>query len=348
MIFMKNRCRYLETRIKIFMMSICAIAVLLVICMDRAWIFPERLWKIVLVLVPLSMTGIGYLWIIKPYKRLINQVQRFSDGYISLKDLNDMKISIAPEIDRMLCHTDKIITSSRTLDLSKRQAQYRALQNQINPHFLYNTLEGIRSEAIIAGLDNLADMTEALAIFFRYTISKVENLVTVEDELENCATYFKIQQYRFGNRIRLEIDKDEEDWEEILHCKIPKLTLQPILENSIIHGIELKLEDGLVRISISRTQSRLIIRVADNGVGMNRETLEKLNAKLGSKEEVVQNYTQPEKGGIALVNVNNRINLIFGEEYGMHVYSLENVGTTVELTIPAVTNENGLKKKELQ
>ena len=83
-------------------------------------------------------------------------------------------------------------------------------------------------------------------------------------------------------------------------------------------------------------------------MGMNRETLEKLNAKLGSKEEVVQNYTQPEKGGIALVNVNNRIHLIFGEEYGMHVYSLENVGTTVELTIPAVTNENGLKKKELQ
>ena len=88
--------------------------------------------------------------------------------------------------------------STRTLDLSKRQAQYRALQNQINPHFLYNTLEGIRSEAIIAGLDNLADMTEALAIFFRYTISKVENLVTVEEELENCATYFKIQQYHFG------------------------------------------------------------------------------------------------------------------------------------------------------
>lgn len=90
-------------------------------------------------------------------------------------------------------------------------------------------------------------MTEALAIFFRYTISKVENLVTVEEELENCATYFKIQQYRFGSRIHLEIEQDEEDWDDILHCMIQKLTLQPILENSIIHGIELKLDEEKLR-----------------------------------------------------------------------------------------------------
>lgn len=292
------------------------------------------------------MVGVGYLWIGKPYKKLVSQVERFSDGYISLDDLNDTNAAISPELERMVRHMSEIITATRTLDMSKRQAQYRALQNQINPHFLYNTLEGIRSEAIIAGLDNLADMTEALAIFFRYTISKVENLVTVEEELENCGTYFKIQQYRFGNRIHLEIEKDEEDWDDILHCMIPKLTLQPILENSIIHGIELKLDEGMVKISISRTQTRLLIKVSDDGVGMNRETLDKLNAKLGSKEEEVKNYAQPEKGGVALVNVNNRIHLMFGEEYGMHVYSLENVGTSVELSIPVIYNENELKKKE--
>lgn len=273
-------------------------------------------------------------------------MQRFSDGYISLADLTDVEVAISPEFERMARHMNKIVTATRTLDMSKRQAQYRALQNQINPHFLYNTLEGIRSEAIMAGLDNLADMTEALAIFFRYTISKVENLVTVEEELENCATYFKIQQYRFGSRIHLEIEQDEEDWDDILHCMIPKLTLQPILENSIIHGIELKLDEGKVMISISRTKSRLLIKVSDDGVGMNRETLDKLNAKLGSKEEEVKNYTQPEKGGVALVNVNNRIHLIFGEEYGMHVYSLENMGTSVELSIPVIYNENELKKKD--
>lgn len=342
----KKKLKYLVTRIEIFLILLCVFGILLALCLDQAWILPEGFWKLMMVLLPILMAVVWYLWIGKPYKRLIAQIERFSDGYISLDDLNDTETTVSPEIERMVHHMSKIITATRTLDMSKRQAQYRALQNQINPHFLYNTLEGIRSEAIIAGLDNLADMTEALAIFFRYTISKVENLVTVEEELENCRTYFKIQQYRFGNRIHLEIEKDEEDWEDILHCMIPKLTLQPILENSIIHGIELKLDEGMVKISISRTQTRLLIKVSDDGVGMNRETLDKLNAKLGSKEEEVKNYAQPEKGGVALVNVNNRIHLMFGEEYGMHVYSLENVGTSVELSIPVIYNENELKKKE--
>ena len=343
----KEKFRYLDVRLKVSFVVVCFVAFLLVLCLDREWIFPEGFWELILILLPVILIGIAYLWIWKPYRKLISQVQRFSDGYISLTDLNDVEVAISPEMERMVRHMSKIVTATRTLDMSKRQAQYRALQNQINPHFLYNTLEGIRSEAIIAGLDNLADMTEALAIFFRYTISKVENLVTVEEELDNCATYFKIQQYRFGNRIHLEIEQDDEVWEDILHCMIPKLTLQPILENSIIHGIELKLDEGKVTISISRTQSRLLIKVSDDGVGMNRETLDKLNAKLGSKEEEVKNYTQPEKGGVALVNVNNRIHLLFGEEYGMHVYSLENVGTSVELSIPVIYNENELKKKEL-
>lgn len=343
----KEKFRYLDARLKISFVAFCILAFLLVLCLDREWIFSEGLWKIAMIFLLVLLVGFTYLWIWKPYRRLTNQVQRFSDGYISLADLTDVEVAISPEFERMARHMNKIITATRILDMSKRQAQYRALQNQINPHFLYNTLEGIRSEAIIAGLDNLADMTEALAIFFRYTISKVENLVTVEEELENCATYFKIQQYRFGSRIHLEIEQDEEDWDDILHCMIPKLTLQPILENSIIHGIELKLDEGKVTISISRTKSRLLIKVSDDGVGMNRETLDKLNAKLGSKEEEVKNYTQPEKGGVALVNVNNRIHLLFGEEYGMHVYSLENVGTSVELSIPVIYNENELKKKEL-
>ena len=311
----KEKFRYLDARLKISFVAFCILAFLLVLCLDREWIFSEGFWKIAMIFLLVLLVGFTYLWIWKPYRRLINQVQRFSDGYISLADLTDVEVAISPEFERMARHMNKIVTATRTLDMSKRQAQYRALQNQINP-------------------------------LFRYTISKVENLVTVEEELENCATYFKIQQYRFGSRIHLEIEQDEEDWDDILHCMIPKLTLQPILENSIIHGIELKMDEGKVTISISRTKSRLLIKVSDDGVGMNRETLDKLNAKLGSKEEEVKNYTQPEKGGVALVNVNNRIHLIFGEEYGMHVYSLENMGTSVELSIPVIYNENELKKKD--
>lgn len=340
---LKQKYKYLVNRIKVFLILVCVTGALILILTSRSGLFPRGIGIMALAL----LAAVGYFWIWKPYKNLSGQIQMFNEGYLSMEDLDDTDLSISPELEQLIRHIKGIIMSTRTLDLSKRQAQYRALQNQINPHFLYNTLEGIRSEAIIAGLDNLADMTEALAIFFRYTISKVENLVTVEEELENCATYFKIQQYRFGSRIHLRIEQDEEEWEDILRCMIPKLTLQPILENSIIHGVELKLDEGTVTISITRTRTRLLIKVSDDGVGMNRETLEKLNAKLGSKEEEFKNYTQPEKGGVALTNVNNRIHLIFGEEYGMHVYSLENVGTSVELSIPVIYNENELKKKEL-
>lgn len=320
--------------------------------------FPQakRLREAIMGLVLLAMLAAGVgIFILsytftRPIGRLKNAMKQVEAGdfeiQVESKTQDEIGILIQ-SFNYMVSRLRQLIMEVYQQKLAQKNAELTALQAQINPHFLYNTLEGIRSEAIMAGLDNLADMTEALAIFFRYTISKVENLVTVEEELENCATYFKIQQYRFGSRIHLEIEQDEEDWDDILHCMIPKLTLQPILENSIIHGIELKLDEGKVTISISRTKSRLLIKVSDDGVGMNRETLDKLNAKLGSKEEEVKNYTQPEKGGVALVNVNNRIHLIFGEEYGMHVYSLENMGTSVELSIPVIYNENELKKKEL-
>lgn len=288
----------------------------------------------------------GYFNILKPYRLYRDQIQRFLDGYIDVSDLRQSEIGISRKHEELLGRIENIVRSTQTLDLSKRQAQYRALQNQINPHFLYNTLEGIRSEAMIAGLDNVSDMTEALAIFFRYTISKVENLVTVEEELENCRTYFKIQQYRFGDRLKLEILEDEEDWDDILKCQIPKLTLQPILENSIIHGIEMKIGTGKITIAISRTKSDLHIQVKDNGVGMNLETLTRLNNQLSSKEDELKEITQEEKGGVALTNVNNRIHLIFGEEYGMNVFSMESQGTEVSLVIPVVFSENELNLRK--
>lgn len=229
---------------------------------------------------------------------------------------------------------------------SKREAQILALQNQINPHFLYNTLESIRGEALIAGLDGVADMTEALAKFFRYTITKVENLVSVEEELDNCETYFGIQKYRFGDRLNLHIEYDPAEHEKIMNCRIPKLTLQPILENSIIHGTELKLGAGNLYIRFACTQERLIICVSDDGVGMDEETLAALNRKLGRANDSFGS-SEEEKGGIALVNVNNRIHLIFGDEYGIHVYSVPDRGTDVEITIPLTESDREAKNRSV-
>mgnify|MGYP000493029206 CR=1 FL=1 len=152
-----------------------------------------------------------WLWIHRPYMRCEKMTDRFLDGYI-FSEKEDMELlNLTPSIQKQMKMVDRIVRSPQYMDLNKRQAQYLALQNQINPHFLYNTLESIRSEALIAGLVSVADMTEALATFFRYTISKVENLVSVEEELQNCMTYFKIQQYRFGDRLQLSVECDPEE-----------------------------------------------------------------------------------------------------------------------------------------
>ncbi len=275
-----------------------------------------------------------WFFVVRPYRRVQMTMERILEGYILPDSSLFEEALLTPTMETEIKRLEQILKSPEMMDLNKRQAQYLALQNQINPHFLYNTLESIRGEALIAGMDNIADMTEALAKFFRYTITKVENLVSVEEELDNCETYFLIQKYRFGSRLQLHILYEEENRESIMNCKIPKLTLQPILENSIIHGTELKIGTGNLTIQFEQTDKRLIIRISDDGVGMDEQTLAKLSRQLGGGKALTDSQEE-KKGGIALVNVNNRIHLLFGEEYGMHVYSIRGKGTDVE--VPVVT-----------
>ena len=234
---------------------------------------------------------------------------------------------------------NEMIDKDHLINVSKKQAEYLALQNQINPHFLYNTLEGIRGEALLAGLDSVAEMTEALATFFRYTISQVEHLVTLEDELANIENYYYIQQFRFGDKLALHIGYDHEDEQEqldTLRLRLPKLTLQPIVENSIYHGIERKVGKGNLKIRISVSDTRLRIRISDDGMGMPEETLKQLNEKLRRLTLDDVQEESGKRGGIALVNVNNRIKLLFGEEYGLSIYSWEGAGTDVLVILPLV------------
>ncbi len=194
---------------------------------------------------------------------------------------------------------------------------------------------------MLEGNDTVAEMTEALATFFRYTISKVENMVTLEEELENAKVYFLIQKHRFEDRVNLEIEYDRED-EFLFRCLLPKLTIQPVVENSIIHGIEHKLGSGTIRIVLKCTERRLIIEINDDGVGMPPEVLERLNHQLNQPVfESIQ--LSKDKGGIAIANVNNRIHLIFGEEYGMTVYSTPDVGTDTVIALPLITSERQMK-----
>jgi two-component system sensor histidine kinase YesM len=302
---------------------------------------------------PISAAGIvliipaGWIWIVVPYVRMERVMGLFMEGYTLSPEESAQMVAMSPATKRLFEQFREVLSPSQLFDMNKRQAQYLALQNQINPHFLYNTLESIRSEAIQSGLDSVADMTQSLATFFRYTITKVENLVSVEEELQNCETYFNIQQYRFGNRLQLSIEYAQEDWDDIIRCRIPKLTMQPILENSIIHGTELKVGIGHLKIHLAKTNKRLLIRISDDGLGMDEGRLISINNNLGKSGLNITSAEQEVKGGFALVNVNNRIRLLFGDEYGLHVFSIPGVGTDVEISLPAISSDREIVNKEI-
>lgn len=226
------------------------------------------------------------------------------------------------------CSNQKIRENSAIV--FDKQAELTALQSQINPHFLCNTLESIRGQALLDGNKEIAKMMEALASYFRYSISRRGNFVTLREELNNIKNYMMIQRYRFNNRFSLEIIVEEED-EKAYDYLIPRLILQPVVENAIYHGLEELPEGGKVVIEVTLTENILILTVSDNGKGMDPRTLSELNARIHSANmEMGKNGT-----GIALPNIHKRIQLLFGEEYGVNVYSTLNQGTDVEIVLPA-------------
>ena len=341
---MKNRnTRYLSYRITwmsviLFLVMFIFLIIFTVIGLVEGKYFILALVGYITVMV---IMYVYYRWIYVPYKESSRGLQLFITGY-TIDSIIHQAVPLSPEIEEVTKKVQEIMNNNELISATKKQAQYLALQNQINPHFLYNTLEGIRGETLDAGLENVSKMTEALATFFRYTISNVENLVNLEDELTNVSNYYIIERYRFGERLSLSVEYDTANETEIMSYKLPKLTLQPIVENSICHGIERKIGEGTLRIKIENTSSRLIITISDNGMGMTEQRLKEINDKLNN---MTLEYIKPDSeiyGGIAVVNVNNRIKLLFGEEYGISMQSTLHVGTDVEITLPLIRKDIGV------
>ncbi|MEE0709068.1 MAG: sensor histidine kinase [Gemmiger sp.] len=251
--------------------------------------------------------------------------------------------SLGRRLEERLVSRENQQQEQHSAQMMDSQSQLNALQNQINPHFLYNTLECIRSEALLQDCGSIAEMSHALASFFRYSISRRENIVTVEDELRNIHNYFFIQQFRFGNRFALDV-RDLEDG-TVMDCLIPKMTMQPVVENCIFHGLEPKASFGHVTITLDRTETLLRIVISDDGVGMSPETLDKMRRSIRDTAPVRPSGSS-HGNGIAMHNVNQRIKLIYGAEYGMQIYSTQNVGTDVEILLPLVWKKEELTLQE--
>lgn len=217
----------------------------------------------------------------------------------------------------------------------KTNMEYSALQNQINPHFLYNTLDAIRSQALAAGETEIADMTGKMSRFYRYSIKNRGDLVPLGEEVRNVEDYFSIQQYRFENRFSLEILCDDP---EIFYCYIPKMTFQPIVENSLYHGLEMRKGAGKITVRISRLEKTIHIVISDNGKGMDEPALEKIRERLDGRLPREEN--RGKRTGIAIYNVNKRLKILFGDAYGLAYSSIPGMGTDVEIRIPLVNEEN--------
>lgn len=203
----------------------------------------------------------------------------------------------------------------------KRKSELKALQAQINPHFLYNTLDSIIWMAEWGKTKEVVLMTSSLAKLLRQSISNQNELVRVEEEVEYTRSYLTIQKMRYKDKLEYEIQVSP----EVLGMKIPKLVLQPLVENAIYHGIKYKEGKGKVCIGGCIEDGKIILKVADDGIGMTEEQL----SRIFEKKE-----TDTRKNGVGVLNVHERLQLYYGPEYGLEFFSEPDCGTTVEVHIP--------------
>ena len=286
----------------------------------------------------LVVLGIAFLWLLHSYRnkmKLIKSLRLLLSPRETGEEETEMYLQSCTPEDRELYYliSEKVNEEMYSKNL-KMEAELHALQNQINPHFLYNTLEVIRGRALVQNAQDIADMTEALATIFRYNINRPGDVATLQEEIDNVRNYMLIQNCRFGDRFRFETEiEDVEDG--ILTHVLPVLTLQPLVENAIYHGINERIGGGRIRLKAYLTQRDLLIIISDNGKGMDDVTLQEIHRKLVGASEGLQVEKKTGRGtGIALTNVNQRIKFYFGKEYGLDVKSTLGIGTTITITIP--------------
>lgn len=219
---------------------------------------------------------------------------------------------------------------------SKRKSEFDTLQSQINPHFLYNTLDIIVWMIENEKKQEAVKVVTALARFFRISLSKGKSIITVRDELEHIRNYLTIQQMRFKNKFIYEIEAGE----EVMDLACLKLMLQPLVENAIYHGMEFMDGDGEIRVTVQRQGDDLWIEVCDNGLGMTEEQVESL---LSEKPPVPSRRGS----GIGVKNVNERIRLYFGEGYGIVIVSEPDEGTAIRIHLPAKLYSETTEKERI-
>lgn len=274
-----------------------------------------------------------------PVARLQRKMHQVGEGDFDIRaatGASDEIGQLTMSFDKMVERTKQLIENVYQSEIYQKEAELNALQAQINPHFLYNTLQTIDMMAEEEEADEISDACQALSKIFRYSINRGQEFVHVQDELVHIENYMLIQKLRFGDKLDVRYDI-QEDCRELY---IVKLLIQPMVENAVVHGMENVLDRCLVTIRVYRDRDCLYAEVEDNGTGIGTEQLDHLNEKLaqiGEQKMVHEvDYVKSHRS-IGLENTNARIKLYFGQEYGITITSEEGTGTKVRIRLPVRT-----------
>lgn len=290
-------------------------------------------------LVRFSLLGMGLLLLLviilsyyiprsitMPITRISRVTDQVAKGNLSVRAAAESGAEarmLSDSLNAMIDKINELLDQVTTEQIRLRKAEFELLQAQINPHFLYNTLDTIVWLAEAGDQKRVVSMVGNLSDFFRTSLNQGKDIISIREELAHVRSYLEIQQVRYQDILRYEITVPEDLYE----YKIPKITIQPLVENALYHGIKNKRGQGTITVTGKRNENGFVLYVRDNGIGMTQERLKEVRAGIQKLS-----YTGKEIYG--LYNVNERIRLNFGETYGISIESTYGEGTCVSISLP--------------
>lgn len=262
----------------------------------------------------------------KRLKNILNGMELVTKGDLTVRldtgqEEDELDI-ISQYFNKMCSELDTYIQKSYLAEIEQKNAELDALQSQINPHFLYNTLESIRMKAICNGDREVGKMLYGLAVLFRSQI-KEKDIITIAQELHYCKKYLELFEFRYQEKFQFEVNCSEQ-W---MRRKVIKFIVQPVIENYFVHGIRMSDTDNFIRIDVKEEAGDMIIEVSDNGTGMEQEEIEQKNAELKMKKDT--------KGSIGILNVQRRLQAAYGNQYGITLKQNVPSGLKVTFRFPS-------------